>query len=184
MLSHVTPCLQDGVRYPSLWMTGWTDALTAGNWCYESTRAKLTKTRFERGLKTASPCFREIWRLIVGFTLWYVWKSHCLKVFQDPVRPREELTMDIWFAIISCLRGQLAKVCCHSDDLVIARLRFWQKWRNMPMVMQEGNDSNSNYQPPRWLFPTHLPPSLRWRLEDQVCVGQQWLFIALYTCLR
>ena len=56
--------------------------------------------------------------LIIGFTLWYVRKARCLKVFQDMVRPLEELIMDIWFAIISYLQGQLDDVCSHSNDVV------------------------------------------------------------------
>ena len=36
------------------------------NACQE---VKLIKTRFERSLKTACPCFREIWMLVAGFTL-------------------------------------------------------------------------------------------------------------------
>ena len=44
--------------------------------------------RFERGLQSASPRFPKIWMLIAGFTLWYVWKACCLKVFQDLVRAR------------------------------------------------------------------------------------------------
>ena len=83
----------------------WTDAFNADSWCYECTRGKIVKTRFERGLQTASPRFREIWMLIAGFTLWYVWKAHCLKVFQDLVHSSEEINMDIWFLINNCLRG-------------------------------------------------------------------------------
>ena len=57
----------------------WMDAFNAGSWCYECTRGKLVKTYFERGLKTASPRFREIWMLIASFTRWYVWKARSLK---------------------------------------------------------------------------------------------------------
>ena len=131
------------------------NTFNANNWCYECTRGKLVKTRFERGWKTTSSRFREIWMLIVGFTLWYVWKARCLKVFQDLVSPLEELIMDIWFAIVSCLRGQLDEVCGHSNNVVTARLCFWQ---NTPMVMQGGNGLRWNCQPPCWLFPTHSHP--------------------------
>ena len=62
-------------------------AFNANNWCYEFTRGKIIKTGFERGLQTTSPRFREIWMLITGFTPWYVWKVHCLKVFQYLVSP-------------------------------------------------------------------------------------------------
>ena len=119
-----------------------------------------------RGLQTASPRFQEIWMLIAGFTLWYVRKTRCLKVFQDLVCPSEEVIMDIWFTIISYLQGQLDEVCDHSNDVVTAHLRFWQKWRNTPMVTQGGNGLRWNYQPPHWLFPTHLPPSLHCRTQD------------------
>ena len=81
----------------------WTDAFNADSWCYVCMRGKIAKIRFERGLQSASPRFPEIWMLIAGFTLWYVWKARCLKVFQDLVRPSHELIMDIWFPIISCL---------------------------------------------------------------------------------
>ena len=64
---------------------------------------KSSRPDFERGLQTASPRFREIWMLIAGFTLWYVWKARFLKVFLDLVRPPKELIMDIWFTIISFL---------------------------------------------------------------------------------
>ena len=84
---------------------GWTDAVNADSWCYVCTRGKIVKIRFERGLQHASPRFPEIWMLIIGFTLWYIWKARCLKVFQGMVRPLEEVIMDIWFALISCLRG-------------------------------------------------------------------------------
>ena len=82
---------------------GWTDAVNADSWCYVCTRGKIVKIRFERGLQPASPRFPEIWMLIAGFTLWYIWKVRCLKVFQGTVRPPEEVIMDIWFALISCL---------------------------------------------------------------------------------
>mgnify|MGYP000671575583 CR=1 FL=1 len=127
----------------------WMNDFNVDNWRYECIGGKLVKTRFERGLKTASPWFCEISMLIAGFTLWYVWKARCLKVFQGLVRPPEELIIDIWFTIISCLRGQLDEVCGHSNDVVTAYLRFWQKWRNMPMVTQGGNGPRWNYHPPR-----------------------------------
>ena len=115
--------------------------LSVDSWHYECTRGEIIKTQFERDLKTASPWFREIWMLIAGFTLWYVWKACCLKFFQDMVQPPEELMMDIWFVIINFLRGQLDEVCYHSNDVVIARLRFQQKWRNTPIVTQGGKRS-------------------------------------------
>ena len=65
----------------------WMDAFNASSWCYECTRGKLVKTHFERGLKTTSTPSLEIWVLIIDFTLWYVWKARCLKVFQDLIRP-------------------------------------------------------------------------------------------------
>ena len=60
--------------------------------------------------------------LIVGFTLWYVWKAHCLKVFQELVQPLEELIMDIWFAIINFLRGQLNEVYGHYPVKLLAKM--------------------------------------------------------------
>ena len=65
---------------------GLRDAFNADSWCYECTRGKIVKTRFKRGLQTASPQFQEIWMLIAS-PLWYVWKARCLKVFQDLVHP-------------------------------------------------------------------------------------------------
>ena len=88
----------------------WKDAVNADSWLYLCTRGKIVKIRFERGLQPASPRFPEIWMLIAGFTLWYIWKARCLKVFQGTVRPPEEVIMDIWFTLISCLRGQLDEV--------------------------------------------------------------------------
>jgi hypothetical protein len=135
----------------------WMDVVNADSWCYVCRRGNIVKIRFKRGFHPTSPRFSEIWILIAGFTLWYVWKVCCLKVFQGTVRPPEEVIMDIWSALISCLRGQLEEVCSHSNDVATARLRFWQKWQNTPMVMQGGSCPRWNYQPPRWLFPTHLP---------------------------
>ena len=43
------------------------------------------------------------------------------------------------------------------------------------MVMQGGNNPRWNYQPPCWLFPTHFPPSLQWRLEYYVRANWRWL---------
>ena len=40
--------------------------------------------------KHANSYTRAIWMSIIGFTLWYVWKTHCLKVFQDLVHPPRE----------------------------------------------------------------------------------------------
>ena len=37
----------------------WTDAFNADRWCYECTRGKIVKTRFERGLQTATPRFQK-----------------------------------------------------------------------------------------------------------------------------
>ena len=79
----------------------WTDNINADSWCFVCTRGKIVKIRFERGLQSTSPRFPKVWMLITSFTLWYVWKARCLKVFQDLVRPLEEVTMDIWFALIS-----------------------------------------------------------------------------------
>ena len=65
----------------------WTDVVNADSLCYVCTRGKIVKIRFERGLQSASPRFLEIWMLIASFTLWYIWKARCLKVFQDMVQP-------------------------------------------------------------------------------------------------
>ena len=35
-----------------------------------------------------------------------------------------EVIMDIWFALINCLRGQLDEACSHSNNVVTAHLRF------------------------------------------------------------
>ena len=150
----------------------WTDAFNADTWCYVCTGGQIGKIRFKRDLLSASPRFLEIWRLIAGFTLWYVWKARCLKVFQDRVQPPEEVIMDIWFALISCLRGQLDEVCNHSNDVATARLRFWQKWRNTPMVTLGESGPRWNYQPPRWLFPSFTPPSLRCRPRESAHSGR------------
>ena len=76
----------DGVDQ-SLDTDSWTDTSKAGTWCYECTRGKIVKIRFERSLKTAFPCFHEIWMLISRFTVWYLWKARSIKVFQDLVCP-------------------------------------------------------------------------------------------------
>ena len=68
--------------------------------------------------------FREIWMLIIGFTLWYVWKARCLKAFQALVRPPEESIMGIWFMIIRCLQGQLDEVSSHSNEVLTTYLHF------------------------------------------------------------
>ena len=80
---------------------------------------------------------------------------------------------------IRCLRGQLEEVCSHSNDMVTAHLRFWQKWRNTPMVMQGGSGLRWNYQPPRWWFPTHRPPSLRCRPQEPIRTRQHWRALPL-----
>ena len=130
----------------------------------------FAKIRFERGLQSASPGFLEIWMLIPGFTLWYGWKALCLKVFQDLVRPLEEVIMGhivcAYQLPTRAIGRGLPEVCNHSKDMVTVRLRFWQKWRNTPMVTQGGSGSRWNYQPPRWLFQTHLPPSLHCRPQE------------------
>ena len=63
----------------------WTDVVNVDSWCYVCTRGKIIQIRFERGLLPTSPRFPEIWMLIAGFTLWYIWKARCLKVFQGTV---------------------------------------------------------------------------------------------------
>ena len=68
----------------------WTDVVNADSLCYVCTRGKIVKIRFERGLHPASLRFPEIWMLIAGFTLWYIWKVRCLKVFKDMVCPRRK----------------------------------------------------------------------------------------------
>ena len=74
--------------------------------------------------------------------------------------------MDIWLAMISYLHGQLDEVWSHSNDVVIACLRFWQKWLKTPMVTQRGNGPRWNYQPPHSRFTTLLPLSLHCRPHD------------------
>ena len=43
---------------------------------------------------------------------------------EDLVQAPEEVIMDIWFVLISCLWGKLDEVCNHSNDVATIRLRF------------------------------------------------------------
>ena len=119
------------------------DTFNADTWCYQCTRGKLIKTWFERVLKTASPRFWEIWMLIASFTLWYVWKTCCLKVFQYLPYGMPPRGIDHGYmvhdyslptrAIGWGLRPLQQRIHCPLT------LPFWHKWWNVLMMMQGGN---------------------------------------------
>ena len=67
--------------------------------------------------------------------------------------PSGEVLLNIWFELVSWLRGRYDSIKGESDAVERSRSKFLLKWGNSPMVGRSSSGPQWNYQEPRWLFP-------------------------------
>ena len=102
---------------------------------------------------TNSGFFEEIWMLVACFSVWHIWTRRCMFVFQQRKLPSGEVLLNIWFELVSWLRGQYNSIVGNSDEAERARSKFLLKWGRSPMMVNSASGPKWNYQAPRWLFP-------------------------------
>ena len=55
---------------------------------------------------TNSEFFEEIWMMVACLTGWHIWTRRCKFVFQQHKLPSGEVLLNIWFELVSWLRGR------------------------------------------------------------------------------
>ena len=68
--------------------------------------------------------------------------------------PSGEVLLNIWFELVSWLRGRYNSIEGNSDEAERARSKFLLKWGRSPMMVNSALGPKWNYQAPRWLFPS------------------------------
>ena len=104
-------------------------------------------------LGTNSALFKEIWMLVACLLVWHIWTRRCMLVFQQRNLLHNEVLLNIWFELVSWLRGQYDSIQGDSDEAERARSKFLLKWGGSPMMVKSSSGPKWNYQAPRWLFP-------------------------------
>ena len=62
--------------------------------------------------------------------------------------------LNIWFELVSWLRGRYDSIQENTEDVERARSKFLLKWGGSPMMAKYSSRPKWNYQVPKWLFPT------------------------------
>ena len=96
--------------------------------------------------------FKEIWMLVACFSVWHVWTIRCMFVSHQRELPCGEVLLNIWFELVSWLRGQYNSIEGNSDEAKRGRSKFLLKWGHSPMMVKSLSGPKQNYQAPRWLF--------------------------------
>ena len=85
---------------------------------------------------------------------WHIWTRRCKFVFQQHKLPSGEVLLNIWFELVSWLRGRYDSIQGESDEAERARAKFLLKWGRSPIIVVISSSGPKwNYQAPRWLFP-------------------------------
>ena len=105
-------------------------------------------------LPTTNSAFsEEIWMMVDCLSVWHIWTTRCKFVFQQQKFPSGKVFLNIWFELVSWLRGQYDSIQGESNEAERARSKFLLKWGSSPMVVRSSLGPKWNYQAPRWLFP-------------------------------
>ena len=76
---------------------------------------------------TNSEFFEEIWMMVACLSVWHIWTSRCKLVFQQQKIPSGEVLLNIWFELVSWLRGRYDSIQGESDATERARSKFLLK---------------------------------------------------------
>ena len=88
---------------------------------------------------TNSEFFEEIWMMVACLTGWHIWTRRCKFVFQQHKLPSGEVLLNIWFELVSWLRGRYDSIQGESDEAERARAKFLLKWGSSPMVVRSSS---------------------------------------------
>ena len=91
--------------------------------------------------------------MVACLSVWHIWTRHCKFVFQQQKTPSGEVLLNIWFELVSWLRGQYDSIQGDSDAAERAWSKFLLKWGSSTMVGRSSSGPEWKYQAPRWLFP-------------------------------
>ena len=100
-------------------------------------------------IETGKP---EIWQFISNITIWYIWKTRFLKVFQNVTERPAQIVTGIWTEIVHNLRGSLDTIKGNTQQAVLQLLEFHATWDKGIFYRQIFDKVDWFYSSPKYLF--------------------------------
>ena len=87
-----------------------------------------------------------IWMMVTCLTVCHLWTRRCKFVFQQHKLLSGEVLLNIWFDLVSWLRGRYDSIKGELDEAKKVRSKFLLKWGNSPMVDRSSSGPKWNYK--------------------------------------
>ena len=95
----------------------------------------------------------DIWPTIASITVWNIWKSRCKVDFVGEESRPKEISIVLWYDLITNIWAQYEELEGTSHMVEVARLSFQQSWSNSPLVDYIDGVPKWCYTMPKRLFP-------------------------------
>ena len=94
----------------------------------------------------------EIWQLVSGITICYIWKVYCLKIFQNVTERLAHIIYGICTKIVHNLKGSLDNIKRNMQQAEHKRLEFHAAWDKCIFYRRISDKVEWFYSTQKYLF--------------------------------